>query len=78
MCYCVSLFIWYISVGPNTITDALARQQQQSSQTNTEAQQHLNQPNGQGNLLGVGEMSSSNRYSSSLSDYSSSGVRSFD
>ena len=67
----------YISVGPNTITDALARQQQQSSQTNTEAQQHLNQPNGHGNLLGVGEMSSSNRYSSSLSDYSSSGVNSF-
>ena len=71
----ISHSISIFSVGPNTLTDAIARQQQQVSQSNNEAQQHMNQPNGQGNLLS-GEMSTTNRYPSALSDYPSSGVRS--
>ena len=63
------LFSFYISVGPNTISEAIARQQQQ--QAHSDAQQ-MNQPNGQNNNIVCGDMTSSNRYPSS--DYQPSVV----
>ena len=64
----------YFSVGPNTISDAIARQQQQ--QSHSDAQQ-MNQSNGQNNNMSCGDMTpNTNRYHTpSISDYHhSSGV----
>ena len=64
----------YSSVGPNTISDAIARQQQQQSHSDT---QQMNQSNGQNNNMSCGDMTpNTNRYHTpSISDYHhSSGV----
>ena len=57
------------SVGPNTISEAIARQQQQQSHSDV---QQMNQPNGQ-NIL-CGDMSNTPRYPPTVSEYQSSGV----
>ena len=64
----------YSSVGPNTISDAIARQQQQQSHSDP---QQMNQSNGQNNNMSCGDMTpNTNRYHTpSISDYhQSSGV----
>ena len=65
----------FSSVGPNTISDAIARQQQQQ-QSHSDPQQ-MNQSNGQNNNMSCGDMTpNTNRYHTpSISDYHhSSGV----